>query len=140
MRTILKKLALKIIKYILYIIKLNLIIVKNHYYTQDIIKICDCKHFTVEEIFEEISKKYPEAGKSSIYRNVEELAKKWDLRKIIWIWKKAYFEKNNWNHIHLIDKNTWKIIDLDQNISLPILPENFKISEIDLKIFWEFSI
>ena len=46
---------------------------KTHYYTQDIINICNKKHLTVEEIFEEISKIFPSAGKSSIYRNVEEL-------------------------------------------------------------------
>ena len=111
---------------------------KTHYYTQDIIKICDCNHLTVEDIYDKISSIYSEVGKSSIYRNVEELAKKWELRKVVWIWKKAYFEKNNWNHIHLIDKNTWKIVDLDDNIIIPNLPSNFKLSEIDLKLFWEF--
>jgi Fe2+ or Zn2+ uptake regulation protein len=56
--------------------------VKIHYYTNEIIDLCDCSHLTVEEIFEKISKKYPEAGKSSIYRNVEELVKKGELRKV----------------------------------------------------------
>ncbi len=111
---------------------------KTHYYTQDIIDICDCKHLTVEEIFEQISKKYPDAGKSSIYRNVEELAQSWELKKLAWIWKKAYFEKNKCNHIHLIDKNTWAIIDIDQCAMLPNLPKNFKVTDVDLKIFWEF--
>jgi Fe2+ or Zn2+ uptake regulation protein len=46
---------------------------KIHYYTENIIKICDKKHLTVEEIFTEISIIFPEAGKSSIYRNVEQL-------------------------------------------------------------------
>jgi Fe2+ or Zn2+ uptake regulation protein len=49
---------------------------KTHYYTQDIVNICDCNHLTVEEIYHRISIRYPDAGKSSIYRNVEELAKK----------------------------------------------------------------
>lgn len=113
---------------------------KTHYYTQDIIDICDCKHLTVAEIYEQISVKHPEAGKSSIYRNVEELVEKGDLRKVIWIWKKAYFEKNNWNHIHLIDKNTWQIQDLDNNINIPNLPKDFKVSDMDIKIFWEFNM
>jgi Fe2+ or Zn2+ uptake regulation protein len=56
---------------------------KTHYYTNEIINICDCKHLTVENIYSNISKKYPEAGKSSIYRNVEELVKSGKLRKII---------------------------------------------------------
>ena len=113
---------------------------KTHYYTNDIVEICNNKHLTVAEIYDYISEKYSEAGKSSIYRNVEELVEKWDLRKVVWIWKKAYFEKNKWNHIHLIDKNTLEIKDLDDNISIANLPKNFKVSDIDVKIFWEFSV
>lgn len=112
---------------------------KTHYYTDEILNICDCNHFTVEEIFSKISLKFPDSWKSSIYRNVEELAIKGDLKKITWIWKKAYFEKNKWNHIHLIDKNTWEIRDLDENVSIPNLPNNFKLSTVDVKLFWEFS-
>lgn len=118
----------------------NFFIVKKHYYTDEIVEICNCSHLTVEEIFNNISWKYPEAGKSSIYRNVEELVKKGKLRKVIWIWKKAYFEKNKWNHIHLIDKNTWEITDLHlDNIEIPNIPKNFNISNMDIKLFWEFN-
>lgn len=112
---------------------------KTHYYKEDIINICDMKHLTVEEIFKGISEKFPEAGKSSIYRNVEQLVESWDLRKVIWIWKKAYFEKNNWNHIHLIDKKTWEIKDFDENVVINNLPKDFKISDMDIKIFGEFA-
>ena len=112
---------------------------KTHYYTQDIVNICDKKHLTVEQIFEKISEKFPEAGKSSIYRNVEQLVENWDLRKVVWIWKKAYFEKNNWNHIHLIDEKTWAIFDLEENVEIKNLPKNFKTSNMDIKIFWSFA-
>ncbi len=113
---------------------------KTHFYCDEIVKICNCKHLSVEDIYEKILKKFPDAGKSSIYRNVEELVKTKNLKKIIWVWKKAYFEKNIWNHIHLIDNNTGEIVDLDENIKVPNLPDNFKISDIDIKIFWEFSL
>ena len=66
---------------------------KTHFYTQDIIDVCDNKHLTVDEIFEYISKKHPTAWKSSIYRNVEELAEKWNLKKVLGASKKTYFEK-----------------------------------------------
>ncbi len=56
---------------------------KIHYYKKDILEICNKKHLTVEEIFKKIVKKYPDAGKSSIYRNVEELVASNDLKKII---------------------------------------------------------
>lgn len=112
---------------------------KTHYYREDILNICDKKHLTVEEIFNYVSSKHPEAGKSSIYRNVEDMVKTGDLRKVVWIGKKAYFEKNIWNHIHLIDKNTGEIMDLPEEIQITNLPKNFKVSDIDLKVFWEFS-
>jgi len=112
---------------------------KTHYYTNEIIDVCDWNHLTVADIYHKISKKYPEAGKSSIYRNVEELVERGDLRKVVWIWKKAYFEKDKWNHIHLIDDKTWDIFDLNQCVNISNLPKGFKVSDMDIKIFWEFS-
>ncbi len=112
---------------------------KTHYYTNEIVSLCDSKHLTVSEIYDYISSKYPEAWKSSIYRNVEELVERGDLKKVVWIWKKAFFEKNKWSHIHLIDTNTWEIKDFDQCFNMSSLPENFKVNEMDIKIFWEFT-
>lgn len=113
---------------------------KTHFYTQDIIEICDNKHLTVDEIFEIISKKYPLAWKSSIYRNVEELTSKWALKKIIWVNKKTYFEKVKTPHIHLIDKTNWSIIDLDiDEIPKFKLPKWFEAYDYDIKIFWKFN-
>ena len=105
---------------------------KTHYYKEDILEICKNKHLTVEEIFSELSKLYPEAWKSSVYRNVEEMVKDWEL-------KKAYFENTKHKHIHLIDKNTWEIFDLDENLKILNLPKNFIVSDMDIKIFWEFK-
>jgi len=77
---------------------------KIHFYTNEILNICDNKHLTVDEIFELISKKFPNAWKSSIYRNVEELTKKGNLKKVLWASKKTFFEKTKIPHIHIIDK------------------------------------
>lgn len=112
---------------------------KTHYYREDIMKICDKKHLTVEEIFEELSKIYSDAWKSTIYRNVEDMVEAWDLRKVVWVGKKAYFECNCGSHIHLVDINTWEIIDLPEEIIISNLPENFKVKNMDVKLFWEFS-
>jgi len=112
---------------------------KTHYYREDIMKICDKKHLTVEEIFDEVNKLYNDAWKSTIYRNVEEMVETWDLKKVVWVWKKAFFELNCGNHIHLVDINTWEIIDLPEEIVVPNLPENFKVKNMDIKLFWEFS-
>ena len=113
---------------------------KTHYYKDDILEICDDKHMTVEEIFTELSKKFPEVWKSSIYRNVEEMVKTWELKKVVWLGKKAFLEKaTKHSHIHLVDKNTWEIFDLDEDIKILNLPKNFLVSEVDIKVFWEFT-
>lgn len=113
---------------------------KTHYYTDDIIDICTDKHLTVDEIFILLQKKYSEIWRSSVYRNVEQLSEKWKLNKVIWIGKKAYFEAKISNHIHLVDINTWNIIDYPiNNINFDKLPKNFKIDTADIKIFWTFS-
>lgn len=113
---------------------------KTKFYTDDIINLCDNKHLTVDEIFTYISQKYPNAGKSSIYRNVEDLASQWLLKKISWTWKKTFFEKTKSPHIHLVDEISWEILDFDVN-NFPDfwLPKWFKINSYDIKIFWNFS-
>lgn len=112
---------------------------KTHFYTNDIIKICDNNHLTVDEIYEKIATIYPQVWKSSIYRNVEELVKLWELKKVVWAWKKSLFEKNKWEHIHIIDEKSWEVIDIDiDNITIPWLPKNFKISNLDIKVFWNY--
>lgn len=113
---------------------------KNHYYIDDIIKICTDKHLTVDQIFIDLQEIHPDVWRSSVYRNVEQLSEKWKLKKVTWIGKKAYFEANIWNHIHLIDENTGDIIDLPiENINMDKLPSNFNINNADIKIFWTFS-
>ncbi|MDQ7022209.1 MAG: transcriptional repressor [Candidatus Gracilibacteria bacterium] len=78
-------------------------------------------------------------GKSSIYRNVEQLVESGDLKKVVGIGKKAYFEKNSGYHIHLIDEKTGKIFDLEEDIEIKNLPKNFKANNMDIKIFGEFA-
>lgn len=113
---------------------------KTHYYTQDIINICDNKHLTVDEIFEYIAQKYPTAGKSSIYRNVEELASEWVLKKVVGASKKTFFEKTKAPHVHLIDQESGEIFDLDiKNCDFIELPKNFSAEHFDIKIFGKFQ-
>ncbi|MEA3304978.1 MAG: transcriptional repressor [Patescibacteria group bacterium] len=114
---------------------------KKHYYHDDIISICDNNHYTVEEIFARIVEKYPEAGKSSIYRNVEQLAERGELRKVIGVGKKAYFEKNKGNHAHLIDQQTGTITDIDFSdpIVVPHIPKGFEVEHVDIKIFGSYT-
>jgi Fe2+ or Zn2+ uptake regulation protein len=94
------------------------------------------------DIYNEILKASPNASQSSIYRNIEDMVKKWELKKLDWLGKKAYFETNTWNHIHLVDQSTGEIIDIDIDIlklNIPNIPKNFKTHTLDIKVFWEFE-
>ena len=112
---------------------------KKHYYYDDILKICKDVHLTADEVFTELKKKYPNVWISTVYRNLEDLTKKGEIKKITNIWKKAYFEKNKWFHIHIFDKANWKIIDFDPKNFNISLPENFKVDEIALSVVWKFE-
>lgn len=113
---------------------------KTHLYKKDILKICGTWHLTAWEIFKKIAILSPAVSQSSIYRNIDDMVKKWELNKVEWVWKKSYFEKNTWNHIHLIDNKSWKIHDLKNvDIDIPDLPEGFKVKNFDIKVFWEFK-
>jgi len=111
---------------------------KKPFYYEDILDISTNNHLTVNDIFSKLKKKYPSIWISTIYRNVEELVGKGELKKITNISKKAYFEKNKWFHIHIFDKKTWNILDIEpKNFNID-LPENFKYDEIKITIIWEF--
>ena len=113
---------------------------KHHYFNDQIIELCDNNHLTVDDIFSKISESHPSAGRSSIYRNVEQLVTEGKLQKITGIWKKAYFEKSKTSHIHIIDENTWEIRDLDaHSLDIPWLPDNFEVSQMDIKIYGNFA-
>lgn len=113
---------------------------KIHYYTDEIIQICDKKHLAAEDIFYLLKLKYNEIWISSVYRNIERLVKEGKLNKVIWLDKKAYYEKNIWNHIHFINEDTWEIHDIiDINALQFDLPSNFSVSNYDIKIFWKVS-
>jgi Fe2+ or Zn2+ uptake regulation protein len=113
---------------------------KTHFYRKDILKVCHKWHLKVEEIYEKILVIHPNASRSSIYRNVDDMVCKWELKKLEGVWKSAYYEKNIWEHVHIIDTKTGSIMDLDTlNIDTSHFPKNFKVHSLDIKVFWEFS-
>jgi Fe2+ or Zn2+ uptake regulation protein len=113
---------------------------KKHYYTDEILQICDNHHLTVDEIFEQIQKKFPDAGRSSIYRNVEKMTKDNLLTKINGVGNKALFEKTKHDHAHFVCQNSGKVYDIELD-SLKILdgkiPEEYKVKGVDIKIYGE---
>lgn len=113
---------------------------KTHAYLLSIRDICINSHLTVDEIFERLKKDYPKVGRSTVYRNVEEMTKLWVLTKIVWIKDKALYEVTKDNHIHLIDTSKWYIRDLSiDNINIPGIPYNFAIDYMNVDIYGKFN-
>ena len=112
---------------------------KLHFYKDQIKDVCLDKHLTVDEIYLEVQKNCPKAWRSTIYRNVDEMVKTWELKKICWIWSKAYYEWTKEEHVHLVDEITGDIVDIPLDVIKINLPEWFKMSGSDIRIYWTFN-
>jgi len=115
--------------------------VKKHFYKNEISKLCDGYHLTVDEIFEKIVKKNPKAGRSTIYRNVQELVEEGKLKQAAVISGKAKYEKICHHHAHLIDEKTGTVQDVEITDlkKLILLPAGFEIGKVDVNIFGRFT-
>lgn len=113
---------------------------KTHAYLLDIKSICMDKHLTVDEIFDKLKKKYPKIGRSTVYRNVEEMKEIGVLTKLTWIQDKALYEVTKENHIHLIDTKNKRVMDLYMDsINIPWVPPNFNIEYMNVDIYGKFE-
>lgn len=112
---------------------------KTHAYLPVIREICTDTHCNVDQIYDKLKEAHPKVGRSTVYRNVEEMTKEGILTKISGLGEKAIYELTKWNHIHLIDTETWEIMDIDMDkIEIPGLPKNFKLEFSDIKLFGKF--
>lgn len=112
---------------------------KTFTYRQDIIDICNCKHLTIDDIFDKLKKNYPEAGKSSVYRNVEQMSKLGLLNKIEWLGNKAIFEKNIWKHAHIVTYKWAKKIQIEDidysKLDFSKILNDSEIKWLDIRIY-----
>jgi len=110
---------------------------KTHKYLDEIKEICKWKHLTVDEILLQLKKKYPKAWIATVYRAVDFLVKKWEMRKIENIDKTSYYETLIEPHIHFIDEQTWKIFDISlEKISVD---ESLFDKISDIRIIWRLK-
>jgi len=107
-----------------------------HQYRSEIANICHCKHLTTDEIYKELQKTYPNIGLSTVYRNVEGMSEDGTLKRLIWTWPKAIYEKNIGTHAHFICEKTGKIYDVDvESIKFKNMPKTCKIQDMDIRIY-----
>ena len=109
--------------------------VKIHLYQKEIKKICTHQHLSAEEITKQLKEKFPKAGLSTVYRNVEEMVQSKILKKLNINKGKSLYETNIGIHAHLLDNITWIIHDIKlQPSECSFLPKNFSAEEIEITI------
>ena len=114
--------------------------VKVHMYKKEIKKICTHQHLVIEDIIKRLREKFPKAGLSTVYRNLDEMVNDGELKKLKVLWSKWVYETNIWNHAHLIDNKTGKIMDVAINkLDTSFIPKDFSTKNIELNIYWEFN-
>lgn len=73
-------------------------------------------HYTADDLYGAIRKKWQKVSLATIYRTLEYMVEVWDLTTFSIDGSKTYYEKNKWLHAHLIDADKEVIVD----VSLPI--------------------
>lgn len=114
--------------------------VKIHMYKKEIKKICTHQHLVIEDIVKRLREKFPKAGLSTVYRNLDEMVSTGELKKLKVLWSKGVYETNIGNHAHLIDNKTGRITDVEiSQLDTSFIPTNFSTKNIELNIYGEFE-
>jgi len=109
---------------------------KTHFYHDEILEVCSNDHCSVDSIFEALQKTNPEIGRSTVYRNVEELVQKKKLQKITGALSKALFETTKEPHAHFVCREKNVVLDIPlPEIDLSLLPPDCEIDTIDLRVY-----
>ena len=94
-------------------------------------------HPTVEEIYEEVRKKYPFVSLATVYRTVETLEQMGLAKKVCYWGSSARYDANTDEHHHLICVKCGAIRDvyIEESIAIPEELEGFKTEGYSVNIY-----
>ncbi len=94
-------------------------------------------HPTVEEIYEEVKKRYPFVSLATVYRTVETLEQMGLAKKVCYWGSSARYDANTDDHHHLICVSCGAIRDIymDKKIDIPQELEGFETSGYSVNIY-----
>lgn len=97
-----------------------------------------CCHSTAEEIYENITKQYPGISKSTVYRNLNQLADDGVILKVEVANAPDRFDSKNYNHSHMKCLGCGRVFDFETDSVISELPvdgeeaKGFKITGYEL--------
>ncbi len=94
-------------------------------------------HPTVEEIYEEVKKRYPFVSLATVYRTVETLEQMGLAKKVCYWGSSARYDANTDEHHHLICVRCGAIKDIymEENLSIPSEMEGFRTEGYSVNIY-----
>ena len=94
-------------------------------------------HPTVEEIYEEVKKRYPFVSLATVYRTVETLEQMGLAKKVCYWGSSARYDANTDEHHHLICVKCGAIRDIymDEDLSIPRELEGFRTEGYSVNIY-----
>ncbi len=94
-------------------------------------------HPTVEEIYEEVKKRYPFVSLATVYRTVETLEQVGLAKKVCYWGSSARYDANTDDHHHIICVGCGAIRDIyiDRDLDIPHEVDGFRISGYSVNVY-----
>lgn len=98
-----------------------------------------CIHPTAEELYIKLKTANQNLGLATVYRNLNQLAEKGEIKRIDGLSGKTHFDHNNHEHFHMICIECGKIVDLPaetaESLKKTLSSQNeFKILSYDIAV------
>lgn len=99
-------------------------------------------HYTAEDVYDAIRKKWQKVSLATIYRTLEYMVGIKDLTIFSIDGSKTYYEKNKWPHAHLIDVDKDLIVDVTLATEKLQFPAWFRLNDSVINFFgsWEGNV
>lgn len=109
-------------------------------YKKIILEYCSYQHLNTDQIFLFLKKYFKKISLSTVYRNIQELVTSWELKEVLVLKGKTYYERNIGFHAHIIDEDKEIIKDISlPNLDFWTLPSNFDPKKVNLIIYGDFK-
>ncbi len=93
------------------------------------------KHYTADDIYDMIKRKWHKVSLATIYRTLEYIVSTQEFTTFSLDGAKLYYEKNKGSHAHLIDKDREVIVDVSLDMEKLQFPAWFRVNNSVVNFF-----